>query len=65
VAILSNASSIILAHNHPSGNLKPSKADKTLTNRVKEVGKMLGITVEDHILLTADSYQSFKASGIM
>lgn len=65
VAILSNASSILLAHNHPSGNLKPSQADKTLTNRVEEAGKMLGITVEDHILLTADDYQSFKAAGIM
>lgn len=65
VAILSNASSILLAHNHPSGNTKPSQADKNLTERVKESGKLLGISVEDHIILTSDNYESFRECGIM
>ena len=65
VAILSNATSILLAHNHPSGNTNPSQADKNLTERIAKAGKLLGITVEDHIILSADDYASFKASGIM
>lgn len=65
VAILSNACSIILAHNHPSGNTKPSQADKNLTERIEKSGKLMGITVEDHIILTADSYASFREDGIM
>lgn len=65
VAILSNATSILLAHNHPSGNTTPSQADKNLTDRITKSGKMLGITLEDHIILSADDYTSFKASGIM
>ncbi len=65
VALLSNATSIIVAHNHPSGNLEPSKSDKTLTERIKKSGDMLGITLEDHIILTADNYVSMRAKGIL
>lgn len=65
VALLGNATSIIVAHNHPSGNLNPSKADKTLTQRIKKSGDMLGITLEDHIILAADGYVSFRAKGIL
>jgi len=64
VALLANATSIILAHNHPSGNTSPSKSDKNLTNRIKESGKMLGIEVEDHIILTGEDYVSMKAHGV-
>ncbi|GAA5521516.1 JAB domain-containing protein [Aliifodinibius salicampi] len=65
VALLANATSIILAHNHPSGNLKVSKADKNLTHRIKNSGNMLGISVEDHIILTADGYISLLQKGIL
>ena len=65
VALLANATSIIVAHNHPSGNLNPSKSDKNLTERIKKSGDMLGITLEDHILMVADDYMSFRAKGIL
>ncbi|WP_170245537.1 JAB domain-containing protein [Fodinibius salinus] len=65
VALLATATSIIVAHNHPSGNLNPSKADKSLTERIKKSGDMLGITLDDHIILTADGYVSLRAKGIL
>ncbi len=65
VALLANATSIILAHNHPSGNLEASKADKTLTRRIKECGEMMGINVNDHIILTKGAYISLRAKNIV
>ena len=65
VALLSNATSIILAHNHPSGNIGPSSADKNITQRIKKVGEMLGINVVDHFILTANAYFSFKEENIL
>lgn len=65
VALLANATSIILAHNHPSGNTTPSKSDKNLTRKIKESGKMLGIEVEDHIILTAENRFSFKVNQVL
>ena len=64
VALLANATSIILAHNHPSGVLETSQADKALTKRIKKSGNMLGIKVEDHIILTAEDSISMKAHGV-
>ncbi|NOS91213.1 MAG: JAB domain-containing protein [Cyclobacteriaceae bacterium] len=64
-AIKSNSSSIILAHNHPSGNLQPSQADIQLTKRCKEIGKMLDLVVLDHIIITADAYYSFADDGML
>lgn len=64
VALLGNATSIIVAHNHPSGNLEPSKSDRTLTERIKKSGDMMGITLEDHIIITSDDYVSLRAKGI-
>lgn len=58
------ASSIILIHNHPSGNLNPSKADISVTNRLKEGGKLLDISVLDHLILTETGYYSFADEGI-
>ena len=58
-AIFSNASAIIIAHNHPSGNSCPSEDDKMVTERLKEVGQILGINVLDHIII-GDGYYSFK-----
>lgn len=62
-AIKSNASGIILAHNHPSGNLNPSESDKALTTRAKNSGKILEIQVLDHIIITTDGYYSFADQG--
>jgi len=65
VALLANAVSVIVAHNHPSGNLQPSGSDRKLTERIKKSGELLGITLEDHIILTADDYVSMRAKGIL
>ena len=54
---------IILAHNHPSGELEPSEEDLTVNKRLVEAGKLLGIEVLDHIIVTQDSFSSFKEKG--
>jgi DNA repair protein RadC len=59
------ASSIILCHNHPSGQLQPSEADINLTRKVKESGKIMDIAVLDHIIITDGSYYSFADEGII
>jgi DNA repair protein RadC len=59
------ATSIILAHNHPSGNLKPSMADEDLTKKIKSAAAYLDIKVLEHIILTDDSYYSFADEGLM
>ena len=66
VAMLSNASKIICFHNHPSGNLKCSKEDENITNRLKECGEILGIELVDHIIVgDNDTYFSFKENCMM
>ncbi|MCR2023275.1 JAB domain-containing protein, partial [Blautia pseudococcoides] len=65
-SILSNASQIILMHNHPSGNPEPSKADMAITKKLVTAGKILGIEVIDHIIVggrTGDSF-SFAKGGL-
>ncbi|MCX5814171.1 MAG: JAB domain-containing protein [Proteobacteria bacterium] len=57
-AILANASSIVLCHNHPSGDLTPSDQDRKITEKLKEAGKLLGITILDHIIITNKGYTS-------
>jgi DNA repair protein RadC len=64
-AILSNSASIILFHNHPSGDTTPSKEDVNITERIKESGKILGIELLDHIIIGNDSYCSLKEKGII
>lgn len=64
-ALKSGATSIILAHNHPSGNLSPSNADRFLTDRIREAGLLLDIKVADHIILSPDSYYSFADEGVL
>lgn len=59
-AILNNSASIILAHNHPSGVLKPSIEDREVTKRMIQAGEILGIQVLDHLIITPDSYYSFR-----
>lgn len=63
VALEALASAIIIAHNHPSGNLKPSDADIKLTERIKQVGNQLDIPLLDHIILTKESFYSFADKG--
>lgn len=64
-ALKARASSLILAHNHPSGNLQPSEADKVLTRKLKEGGKLLDIAVLDHLIVTPHNYCSFADDGLM
>jgi len=59
------ATGIILAHNHPSGNLNPSSADINITAKIKEAIKLFDVTVLDHIILTADSFYSFSNNDLM
>ncbi len=64
-ALKSNASSIILCHNHPSGNLKPSEADQKITKSLKEAGKIMDIVLIDHLIITDEGYFSFADEGIL
>lgn len=64
-AIESLCSSIILSHNHPSGNLKPSQSDINLTNKIKEAGKLFDFKILDHIIIGDNEYYSFNDNGIM
>src|SRR5690606_29677708 len=59
------AAAIILAHNHPSGQLKPSDADLKLTQKLKEGGKYLEIPVLDHIIVTSEGYYAFADEGVL
>ena len=63
-ALLANAVSIILMHNHPSGDPAPSREDIAVTERIVEAGKIIGIQVLDHIIV-GDSYVSLKENGYM
>ncbi|MDF2700734.1 MAG: repair protein RadC [Haloplasmataceae bacterium] len=66
VAILSNASSIIAFHNHPSGDTEPSVEDINLTNRLTEAGKVIGIQLVDHIIIGSEGrYYSFKEESLL
>lgn len=67
VALKAAATSIILVHNHPSGNLKPSNADVLLTQRIKEAASYMDIKVVDHLILSPDEelYYSFAEDGVV
>lgn len=65
VALKTNASGIILIHNHPSGNLEPSVVDKQITNRLKEACKLLDIALLDHVIISPLTYFSFSDRGIL
>lgn len=64
-ALLCNASGIIVSHNHPSGNLKPSSADIQMTAKIKDAAKILDIALLDHVVLTSDSHFSFADDGMI
>ena len=64
-AILSNAASVILVHNHPSGDPTPSSEDLELTKKLAAAGKMLDIDVLDHVVIGAGRYVSLKENGVL
>lgn len=64
-ALKANASSMILAHNHPSGELIPSEADRQLTRKLVQAGELLDIKVLDHLILTEEGYCSMADEGYM
>ena len=64
-AIESLATTVIISHNHPSGTLKPSEADKFMTERLKNALKFFDVVLLDHIIITADSFLSFADEGIL
>jgi DNA repair protein RadC len=64
-ALEEDAVNIILCHNHPSGSLKPSRADEELTKKIKAAALLLDIAVVDHIIVSEDGYYSFADEGIL
>lgn len=62
-AMKANAHSIILCHNHPSGNMEPSKPDIQLTDKMKKIGELLEIKVVDHLIISPNDYYSFSDNG--
>ncbi len=63
IALREQATSIILGHNHPSGNIKPSQADFSLTKKIAEAGKVMDIAILDHLIITEKAYYSFRDEG--
>jgi DNA repair protein RadC len=59
------ATALILVHNHPSGNAQPSRADIEITNRIAEAGRLLGVTVHDHVVIGREGHVSLKAKGLI
>ena len=64
-ALKINACNLVISHNHPSGGLQPSEADKTLTEKIKGSGKLLDIPLLDHIIITPEAYFSFADEGLL
>ncbi len=64
-AILDNAAGIIVCHNHPSGTLEASRADIQVTQRLKEVAKLVGIELLDHVIISKQGYYSFSDEGML
>jgi DNA repair protein RadC len=65
IALNNASSSIILAHNHPSGNLKPSEADKAITEKIKNACSFFDMKLLDHLIITDESYFSFNEGGLI
>ena len=64
-AIQDNAAGIIISHNHPSGTLEASRSDVQITQRLKEVSKLVGIELLDHVILSKEGYYSFSEEGLL
>ena len=65
VALKASCTSILIAHNHPSGNLEASDADRKITRQIKEAGVILDIPLLDHLIMTTDSYYSMADEGLL
>jgi DNA repair protein RadC len=65
MALKSATCSLVISHNHPSGNLEPSSADKQLTDKLLSAGKFMDITILDHVIVTANGYYSFADEGLI
>jgi DNA repair protein RadC len=65
MALEKNAVSVILVHNHPSGNPEPSQEDINITKRIKEAGSVMGVSVLDHVIITKNKVFSFKEDNLM
>jgi DNA repair protein RadC len=65
IALDQHASSIILGHNHPSGNIQPSEADQKITKKIRDAGLMLDVAVLDHLIIGDDCYYSFADEGTL
>jgi DNA repair protein RadC len=64
-AITDNAAGIIISHNHPSATLEASRADIQITQRLKEVAKLVGIELLDHVIISKNGYYSFSDEGML
>jgi DNA repair protein RadC len=64
-ALLTNSVALILAHNHPSGNLKPSRQDMDITKQVRDAAQFMRIKILDHIILSDTEYYSFADEGML
>lgn len=64
-AVLLNAASIVIAHNHPSGDPAPSREDREVTRAIAEAGRILDIPLDDHVIVGEERYFSFKDAGLM
>lgn len=64
-ALKANACAIIISHNHPSGNLKPSRQDEELTQKIKQGGQLLDIRLLDHVIVSTEGFYSFADEGLL
>lgn len=65
IALQNASSSIILAHNHPSGNLKPSEGDKSVTEKIRKACEFFDMKLLDHLIITDESYFAFSENGLL
>jgi len=64
-AIKANASSIVLCHNHPSGSIEPSRADKMVTEKLSAAGKIMELPILEHIIISSEGFYSFAENGLL
>jgi len=65
ITLKGGTTSLVLSHNHPSGNLKPSGADIAITKRMKDAGMLLDIDIVDHLILSSEGYYSFAEEDLI
>lgn len=64
-ALKNSAAFIVLVHNHPSGNPEPSEEDVVMTRKIAKIGKMLGVFLQDHVIIGKDTFVSLRARGVV